>query len=71
MTVTDVSPGECFKIRVRGRTISHAGDFDQEVRVMWVENGHVHYTLDGCSLVCQTPIDRFLEILNDQPGRWH
>jgi hypothetical protein len=64
--ITDVSPGDRFSILVRGQTISPI-TYRQEIAVVWVESGHVHYRIEGCSRVGQTPISRFLEILNNQP----
>lgn len=70
MQITDVSPGDRFTIRFRGKTISPI-TYEQDVRVVWVENDHVHYLIEGCSRVGQTPKDRFLDILNNQPREWH
>ncbi len=70
MPITDVSPGDRFTIRVATNTISRA-TYEQDIRVVWVENEHVHYLVEGCSRVGQTPMERFLDILNNQPREWH
>lgn len=55
-----IQAGQTYTAKNQGRAITPR---DVEVRVVWVENDHVHYLVEGCSRVSQTPVDRFMEIV--------
>ncbi|MFZ3482195.1 hypothetical protein [Sphingomonas sp. 3-13AW] len=70
MTEEDLLPGTQLTIRQATNTISRA-TFEIEVEIVWVESGNVHYRKSGRSAIEQTPVDRFLEIVNNPPRERH
>lgn len=68
MTEDDLIPGKKITIRVATNTISKA-TYEVEYEIVWVENGHVHYRGET-GHVAQTPVERFLGIVNNQPRAW-
>lgn len=57
--------GQTYIAKNQGRAITPR---DVKVTVVWIENGHVHYRLEGQEKVEQTPMDRFLEIIGEKRG---
>ncbi|MBX5130771.1 hypothetical protein HJB53_30235 [Rhizobium lentis] len=55
-----IEVGRTYTARYQGKTITPQFI---EVTVVWVENGHVHYRRAGETEVRQTPIERFVEIV--------
>ncbi|SCW95745.1 hypothetical protein [Ancylobacter rudongensis] len=66
MQTGDLQPGLKLAIRQATNTISRV-TYEIEVEIVWVENGHVHYRRIGDGAVKQTPIERFLDVVNNQP----
>lgn len=60
-----IEVGQTYIAKNQGRAITPQS---LKVTVVWIENGHVHYRLEGHEKVEQTPIDRFLEIIGDNRG---
>jgi len=57
--------GQTYIAKNQGRAITPR---DAKVAVVWIENGHVHYRLEGETKIKQTPTDRFLEIVGEKRG---
>lgn len=53
--------GRTYTAYRQGMTITPR---EVRVRVVWLENGHVHYQVEGDTTVEQTPLERFEEITN-------
>lgn len=54
--------GQTYTAKNQGMAITPA---EVKVTVVWIENDSVHYRREGETLVKQTPIDRFLEIIGE------
>lgn len=57
-----IEVGKTYTAKNQGRSITPQVEF---VTVVWIENDNVHYRLNFSHLVKQTPLDRFLEIIDD------
>lgn len=55
-----IAVGQTYVAKNQGRAITPQSI---KVVVVWIENGHVHYRKEGDTVICQTPIDRFGEII--------
>ncbi len=62
---TPIEAGRTYIAKNQGRAITPR---ELKVTVVSIENGHVHYRLEGQTEVKQTPMDRFLEIIGDNRG---
>lgn len=57
--------GQTYIAKNQGRAITPR---NVKVTVVWIEDGHVQYRLEGETQIKQTPMDRFLEIIGEKRG---
>lgn len=69
LSADDLKPGLKLTVRQATNTISRA-TYEVAIEIVWVEDGHVHYRRDNAAIT-QTPVERFLDIVNNQPRAWH
>ena len=65
-TQADIIKGAKFWAHLQSTTIS---GYSMSVVVVWVDDKTVGYVLDGGIVVRETPIDRFLWIINQKVKR--
>lgn len=74
MTEDELKPGMMLKVRQATNTISQI-TYEVEVEIVWVDNRNVHYRkttqFGESSPVRQTTMERFLDIVNNQPKARH
>lgn len=69
MTEAELIPGARLKVRQATSAISRV-TVDVAIEIVWCDGENVHYRRNG-SAVMQTPMGRFLEIVNNQPPERH